>query len=71
MSGRQSLQRVAIALGSNMGDRVANIESAIRLMGTHGINIRQTSHLYETAPMYYESQGAFLNCACEVSFLNF
>jgi 2-amino-4-hydroxy-6-hydroxymethyldihydropteridine diphosphokinase len=59
--------RVAIALGSNLGDRVENIENAIKLMATKGVKVLQTSHMYETAPMYYEDQGVFLNCACEVS----
>jgi 2-amino-4-hydroxy-6-hydroxymethyldihydropteridine diphosphokinase len=59
--------RVAIALGSNLGDRVENIENAIKLMGTKGVKVLQCSHLYESAPMYYERQENFLNCACEVS----
>jgi 2-amino-4-hydroxy-6-hydroxymethyldihydropteridine diphosphokinase len=59
--------RVAIALGSNLGDRVENIENAIKLMGTKGVKVLQTSHLFESKPMFYEDQGKFLNCACEVS----
>jgi hypothetical protein len=58
---------VYIALGSNLGDRLKNIEMACKLMDEDpDIHILQTSHLYETEPMYYENQDRFLNGACEV-----
>lgn len=60
-------QRAFIALGSNLGDRVAMIEEACREMEARGIKIRRTSSLFETAPMYVVDQGTFLNGACEVS----
>ena len=55
-----------IALGSNVDDRIASIESACRLMQTRGIAIERTSALYETAPMYYENQPPFINGVCQV-----
>jgi len=55
-----------IALGSNMGDRVAEIEKACRLMDERGIAVKRTSSLYETEPMYVTDQDRFLNGACEV-----
>jgi hypothetical protein len=58
---------VYVALGSNLGDRLKNIEMACKLMDENpDIHILQTSHLYETEPMYYENQDRFLNGACEV-----
>ena len=65
----------AIALGSNLGDRFANIEAALRLLErpecrpssqSSGVTIVNTSFLYETAPMYVTDQPSFLNCACIV-----
>jgi len=58
----------AIALGSNLGDRFANIEAALRLLDQPSPNITviNTSFLYETAPMYVTDQPSFLNCACIV-----
>lgn len=68
----------AIALGSNLGDRFANIEAALRLLERPGdlsspqprtpssLTIVNTSFLYETAPMYVTDQPSFLNCACVV-----
>ncbi len=60
-------RRASIAFGSNLGDRVQNIESALRLMESEDIRIVQTSPLYETTAMYYKDQGRFLNGVCEVS----
>lgn len=60
-------RRASIALGSNLGDRVHNLESALRLMESEDIRVVQTSPLYETTAMYYKDQGRFLNGVCEVS----
>ena len=72
----------AIALGTNLGDRFANIEAALRLLekpelisasdeaGTaSSLAVVNTSFLYETAPMYVTDQPSFLNCACIVRSL--
>lgn len=60
-----------IALGSNLGDRVAEIEKACRLMDERGIRVKRTSSLYETEPMYVVDQERFLNGACEVGLYPF
>ena len=57
---------VYIALGSNVGDRIAMIESACREMDRCGIRVARTSALYETEPMYLQEQRPFVNGACEV-----
>jgi dihydroneopterin aldolase/2-amino-4-hydroxy-6-hydroxymethyldihydropteridine diphosphokinase/dihydropteroate synthase len=73
---------VAIAFGSNLGDRFANIELALRLLESPSdfldtshdilnqkdaeIAIIDTSFLYETAPMYVTGQPSFVNGACLV-----
>ena len=59
--------RVYIALGSNVGDRIANIELACQRMRDRGIKVTRTSALYETKAMYLEDQQSFINGACEVS----
>ena len=59
--------RVYIALGSNVGDRIANIELACQQMHDRGIKVTRTSALYETKAMYLEDQQSFINGACEVS----
>lgn len=55
------MAKVLIALGSNMGDRKANIEKAIELMRARGINIQKVASLYETAPVGYTDQDWFVN----------
>lgn len=60
--------RAFVALGSNLGDRIAMIEQACNAMESKGdIRILRTSSLWETKPMYVEDQGSFVNGACEVS----
>ena len=66
-SGRH---RALLALGSNLGNRVEMIESAVREMGDRGVTVVRTSALYETKPMYLEDQESFINGACEVRITN-
>lgn len=61
-------QTAYIALGSNLGDRVANIYNAIELLEKEcSCVVVDTSFLYETPPMYYTAQPSFLNAACKVT----
>lgn len=55
-----------IALGSNLGDRVTEIEKACHEMDARGIKVKRTSNLWETEPMYVLEQDRFVNGACEV-----
>lgn len=55
-----------VALGSNLGDRIAEIEKACREMDARGIKVKRTSSLWETEPMYFADQDRFVNGACEV-----
>ena len=51
---------VYIALGTNLGDRLANLHAAIRSLSPK-IKVLAKSHVYETPPWGYENQPAFLN----------
>lgn len=62
----QRTRTAYIALGSNLGDRIAEIERACREMDARGIRVKRTSSLWETEPMYYADQDRFVNGACEV-----
>lgn len=59
-------RKAYIALGSNLGDRIAEIERACREMDARGITVSRTSSLWETEPMYVTDQDRFVNGACEV-----
>ena len=61
-----TVHRAMIALGSNIGDRISMIEQACEKMPPRGINVKATSLLYETAPMYVTDQASFYNGVCEV-----
>ena len=49
-----------IGLGSNMGDRAANLGKAIHLI-SQSAPVRVTSSLYQTEPEGYKDQPDFLN----------
>jgi len=53
---------VYLALGSNLGDRLANLEAAIARLAP-AVAVTARSRVYETAPMYVTDQPAFLNMA--------
>ncbi len=55
-----------LLLGSNKGDKVANLERAIALLKEQGLIIRSVSSIYRSAPWGYEEQEDFLNLALEV-----
>jgi 2-amino-4-hydroxy-6-hydroxymethyldihydropteridine diphosphokinase len=49
-----------LALGSNLGDRLGNLETAIQGMPP-GIHVLKRSSIYETPPWGFEDQPVFLN----------
>ena len=54
--------RVVIALGSNLGDRMANLQGAVdALFGPPGLACLAVSPVYETVPVGGPSQPDFLN----------
>jgi 2-amino-4-hydroxy-6-hydroxymethyldihydropteridine diphosphokinase len=53
---------VYIALGSNVGDKLAHLQQAIDKLKPD-LNICAASWVYETAPMYVEEQPPFFNAA--------
>jgi 2-amino-4-hydroxy-6-hydroxymethyldihydropteridine diphosphokinase len=56
---------VYLSLGSNVGDREANLTACIALLRKLG-DVRQVSSRYETEPMEMRDQPWFLNCAVEL-----
>lgn len=62
-------RNVYIALGSNMGNRVAMIEQACKEMEANGkMRIVRTSSLWESKAMYVLDQDNFVNGVCEVCY---
>jgi 2-amino-4-hydroxy-6-hydroxymethyldihydropteridine diphosphokinase len=59
------VQLIYLGLGSNIGDREANLRAAIGLLSAPDLRVLRISHVYETEPMDYADQPQFLNLAVE------
>lgn len=57
------VRRVALALGSNLGDREAHLHAAVEGLRAGGVAVEAVSSLYETPPWGVVEQPAFLNAA--------
>ncbi|MQG77215.1 MAG: 2-amino-4-hydroxy-6-hydroxymethyldihydropteridine diphosphokinase [SAR202 cluster bacterium] len=55
---------VYLGLGSNVGVRESNLRQALKFLNGHGDAVQQVSPVYETDPVGYADQPAFLNCVC-------
>ena len=59
--------QAVIGIGSNMGDRLKNINGAVRsLSRLPKTKITACSHVYETRPVGYEPQALFYNAVITV-----
>jgi 2-amino-4-hydroxy-6-hydroxymethyldihydropteridine diphosphokinase len=56
---------VYIALGTNVGDREANLLQALQLLPESGVHLGRVSSIYETEPVDYLDQEWFLNAVLE------
>jgi len=57
---------VYLSLGSNVGDREANLRAAIDELPHAGVAVIRVSSFYETEPVDLREQPWFLNCAVKV-----
>ena len=55
-----------VALGSNLGDKEANLRKALELLQERGVGIVKTSTFISTEPYGVTDQPQFLNGVCEV-----
>jgi 2-amino-4-hydroxy-6-hydroxymethyldihydropteridine diphosphokinase len=56
---------VYLSLGSNVGDREANLLAAIAALAGAGVRATRVSAFYETEPVDYQEQPWFVNCVVE------
>ena len=54
---------IYLALGSNLGDRMGNLASAVERL-SQKVNIKKVSSVYETEPVYYKEQPLYFNAVC-------
>jgi 2-amino-4-hydroxy-6-hydroxymethyldihydropteridine diphosphokinase len=60
------IQNAYVGLGSNLGDRAGYLLLAVRGMLDAGLDVIRLSSIYETDPVEYEQQPAFLNMVAEL-----
>ena len=60
------MQNAYVGLGSNLGDRAGHLLLAVRGMLDAGLDVIRLSNIYETEPVEYEQQPAFLNMVAEL-----
>ena len=61
MSESASGRLIFIGIGSNVGDRAANLERAIAALKAAGLRVSRRSSVYETEPIDVREQADFLN----------
>ena len=60
------IQNAYVGMGSNLGDRAGYLLLAVRGMLDAGLDVIRLSSIYETEPVEYENQPAFLNMVAEL-----
>lgn len=58
-------KQIYLSLGSNLGDRAANIAAAVEALAAGGVRVTKQSSLYLTEPLGFAPQRWFLNCCVE------
>jgi 2-amino-4-hydroxy-6-hydroxymethyldihydropteridine diphosphokinase len=53
---------VYLGLGSNLGDRMGNLRSAVERL-SQKLTVKKVSSVYETEPVYFKEQPLYLNAA--------
>ncbi len=56
---------IYLSLGSNVGDRAAQIARAVEALAAAGLRVARQSSLYSTEPLDVPTQSWFLNCVLE------
>jgi len=64
-SAKDQTRNVLLSLGSNVGDREANLRDAITRLESLGVVVK-ASAFYETEPVDYLNQPWFLNCVVQL-----
>lgn len=61
-----AIHTVYLGLGSNIGDRDANLSAALRALAAI-VTVERVSSVYDTAPMLYTNQPRFHNLVCQAT----
>jgi 2-amino-4-hydroxy-6-hydroxymethyldihydropteridine diphosphokinase len=61
------MKSVYLSLGSNLGDRIANLRKALQMLSGAKVEVRRVSGFYRTEPVDLGSQAWFVNCVAEAA----
>ncbi len=61
-------KNIYIGIGTNIGDKLKNIEEAIHLMKVSGVSLLRIASIYESEPWGFKSQDNFYNTVLECDF---
>lgn len=66
--GKIAPRRALIALGANLGDRVATLAAAVDALDTLPLTqVSAVSHAYDTEPAYLDDQPSFANAVVQIT----
>ena len=65
-----NLNKVYLSLGSNLGDKIKNLQSAINLIDTNIGDVLSISNVYQTKPEGFKGDDFFNCCICIVTNLS-
>lgn len=66
----EKVNTVYLSIGSNIGDRLANLQKAVDLLQEKNHTILESSDIYETDAFGFESSDRFLNAALKIQTQN-
>jgi 2-amino-4-hydroxy-6-hydroxymethyldihydropteridine diphosphokinase len=66
----EKVNTVYLSIGSNIGDRLANLQKAVDLLQEKNHTILESSSIYETDAFGFESSDRFLNAALKIQTQN-
>jgi 2-amino-4-hydroxy-6-hydroxymethyldihydropteridine diphosphokinase len=61
----ETSQFVYLGIGTNLGDRIAQITAALDELARNGIQTKRCSSIFETAAWGFEASESFYNCVFE------
>lgn len=62
------MNEIYLALGSNRGDRLANLRLAVEKLGESGVFVEKKSKIYQTQSVENGGDGDFLNAVVRAQF---
>jgi 2-amino-4-hydroxy-6-hydroxymethyldihydropteridine diphosphokinase len=60
-------ERIFLGLGSNLGDRLRSLSKGLEILEDNGVKVLRVSSVFDTDPVGFLEQDAFLNLVAEVA----